>query len=114
MEVLHLRSIKPESCLNTIRKILEALCDGIAIKVLREKELRTFRNSLFSDQLEFLRSKGIFKKRKVMASIDFLKKWGDIASHFQEREEFSEEDARVALKNIENVLDWYIQDFKKY
>jgi len=113
-EAKRLRDIQPESCLNTIRKILEALCDGIAVQVLREKELRTYRNSLFFDQIEMLRKKGIFKKRKVMASVDFLKKWGDIASHYQEGEEFSEEDSKLALQNLSDVLDWYVRDFKKY
>jgi len=113
-EAKRLRDIQPESCLNTIRKTLEAVCDGIAVQVLREKELRTYRSSLFFDQIELLRKKGVFKKRKVMASVDFLKKWGDIASHYQEGEEFSEEDSKLALKNLNNVLDWYIIDFKKY
>jgi hypothetical protein len=113
-EASNLCDIQPESCLNTIRKILEALCESIAIEVLREKELRTFRKGLFSDRLEYLKSKGIFKKRKLLASIDFLKKWGDLASHYQNGEEFSGEDARLALKNLENVISWYVMDFRNY
>ena len=104
-----------KSLLNTIRKILKAICDSIALKNLREKELRTFRRKLFSDQIEILKTKGIFKKRKLIASIDFLKKWGDIASHYQEEgEEFSEEDSQMSIKNLETILQWYVQDFRKY
>lgn len=110
----NLCSSQPELGLNTIRKTLEAICDGIAIKSFREKELRTFRSKLFFDQLEMLKTKGIFKKRKLIASIDFLKKWGDIASHYQEGEEFTEDDSKIALKNLENILQWYVQDFRKY
>ena len=103
---------KPEACLNTTRKILEGLCEKIAISVLSEKELREFKKSLFSDKLDYLRNKGVFKTRKLTASIDFLKKWGDIASHYQEGEEFTAEESKVALKNLENVLRWYVLEFK--
>ena len=112
-EAIGLCDIQPESCLNTVRKVLEALAESIAVKILREKELRTYRKSLFSDQLEMLKSKGIFKKRKLIASIDFLKRWGDIASHYQEGDEFTVEDAKLALKNLETVLHWYVKDFKQ-
>ena len=104
---------KPEACLNTVRKILEGLCERIAVAVLSEKDLRVFRKSLFSDQLDYLKNKGVFKTRKLTASIDFLKKWGDIASHYQEGEGFTAEESRVALKNLENVLGWYVREFKK-
>jgi hypothetical protein len=98
-----------------MRKILEAICDSLAIKTLSEKELRTFKKKLFSDQIEMLKTKGTFKKRKLIASIDFLIRWGNIASHYQEEgEEFSEEDSKLALQNLKYVLNWYIQDFKKY
>lgn len=103
---------KPEACLNTIRKILEGLCERIAVAVLSEKELRVFRKSLFSDQLDYLKNKGVFRTRKLTASIDFLKKWGDIASHYQEGEEFTAEDSKVALRNLENVLGWYVREFR--
>ena len=107
--------LQPEACLNTIRKIIEAICDNIAIKSLSEKELRTFKKKLFSDQIEMLKTKGTFKKRKLIASIDFLVRWGNIASHYQEEgEKFSEEDSKLALQNLKYVLNWYIQDFKKY
>ncbi|MBW1739064.1 MAG: DUF853 family protein [Deltaproteobacteria bacterium] len=115
IEASRLCAVQPESCLNTIRKALEALCNGIALETLTEKkELKKFRKSLFSDQVELLKSKGVFKNRKLIASIEFLKKWGDIASHYQEGEEFSVEDARLALRSLEKVISWYVQEFRKY
>ena len=112
MEASNFCESKPEACLNTVRKILEGLCERIAVAVLSEKELRVFKKSLFSDQLDYLKNKGVFRTRKLTASIDFLKKWGDIASHYQEGEEFTTEESKVALRNLENVLGWYVREFR--
>ena len=51
-----------------VRKILGGLCERIAVAVLSEKDLRVFSKNLFSDQLDYLKNKGVFKTRKLTAS----------------------------------------------